>query len=318
IAWSNDSTKIATFNFTCNQNTCSRVSLDVFTLTGSLLKSVDLSSLTNFPSSQGTGFCQLQWSPNNNFIGFVQQCDITALGKPREVYIADISQGSLIQATFQTPEDMIFETSLFWAAYEITWINTRSLLIGVYKMDGILSTDESGNLIGISPPDVRNTLLFDVQDRTTQQISASRLGLWAYFEPNLLGYLDYIYPEDERLPSDANVEVATYDGTTLSVSASGPSGCHLTWDMSGTILAYFAREATYVHNCDGYVETIVFLDSVDGDISYHNTNEARAIGLGWISLVNTLEPTPIPNPCTAYPITTPDLINAITAAMVSS
>ncbi|MBZ0305491.1 MAG: hypothetical protein K8I82_05425 [Anaerolineae bacterium] len=280
LAWSNDSTRLATTSMICGVGECSRVAIDIFdAATGELTASIDVKNLSSGPGGQYTNFCQLTWSPSNTYIAFVDQCDNSLLGGRKEVSIASLNTFTVIQSTDFTPTNLPTQEIIFQAFYDISWADDSKLLIGAVFQEGVMSQSYE--------PRMPLTHIYNISNDTAHAVSAQQLGGWSRASATLFGYHAYIYPQNltpTSFPVSANVVVSAFDGQSFNTVGSGPSGCHLAWNTEKTILAYVPEDVITLNNCSRNGTTIYFLNAVNGNLTSFSSGEGNAIALGWVTL----------------------------------
>lgn len=223
LSWSPDSAKIAVVSFTCDQVECSRIALDIYSAaTAAIASSVDLSAFSAGPFDQATRFCDLEWSTNSSYISFVDQCDGSALGSPREVQVVDLMTSTIVQATTLTPTDVLPADSIFVAVMDTIWVDDQMLLIGLEAQEGELF----GEIGALTP----QTLAYNALTQSTALVAGRRLNNWTRANNSLFGFLAHTYPDNPQwgtLPESSAVEIASFDGPSFSVVVSAPpaAGC---------------------------------------------------------------------------------------------
>lgn len=282
LAWDSTSSHLATFGLTCDVNSCSRASLDVFDASSvTVFDSYDLGSLATGAAGQSTVFCELAWSPDGQWFSFVRQCDGSALGSPREVYAVNSATGAPIQLTTLTPTDVPPANSLFVASINTVWLDADTVLVSFDSQDSQLQTDANGNITEVLPGTFRtSTLSISIGTAQSHVVTDKRLDDLTATSRDLLGYVFYTYNNETMVVTDAAVEIARYQGQSRNTIARGPAGCNLQWNQDATILAFAAQDAGSRHLCER-TNTVYFL-SESGGLQSHAIDSGVGIALGWL------------------------------------
>jgi hypothetical protein len=272
IAWSADSSRVATFTEPCPA-CASR--LEVFNLSSNQPEfSLDLSSIT----LKGTESCNPTFSPGALHIGFQSNCGFNAAARadfPNEVYLWNPTEGSLEQVTNIAAE---VGGARFTATYNLIWYDAEMLLMGVnYET----STVQNSQILS-----------YPVDRESTDVLSAEGMRLWSL---NPLTRRIILFDPQTTGARQGQLEVATLDfadrAATLSTQvASRPVeteiGYGLQWMPGGQTFAYTLHEGD---NSRSTIESIVFVNTVDGTVQQHSSaldgidGGSRTIRIGWVN-----------------------------------
>lgn len=328
LRWSSDSSRLALFSMNCEIQGCSHASLDIFDTATSLLSAtIDISEFAGNSSNELVNFCQLRWNPDGTKLSFLDFCDSSALGTPREMQIVDTASKYIVQATSLTPSDVSPAESLFNIIIDSLWVDNSTLLMGIESVTGELNFSD-GAITATNISNAQYSSLYNYQTQIVSVVDSRRLGKWARANHQILGYLVYQYADDPVLGlhiADASVEIGIFDGQKFTPQVAGPSGCYLQWNGQNTLLAYIEKNHLVTALCPPAFETLVFLDN--SGVRRFNTM-GNSVALGWFTgggdiPIPTLAPTPIvtftPTPSVSCATTIPvgdliALVNAISAA----
>lgn len=276
LSWSPDGDRLAFVSLACVVSGCTNAVLNVYDMTTmAVVHAIDLAAFAGNDGSESTNFCEIEWSTNAATISFLDLCNGSFLGTPREIQIVDLASESITQATSLTPTDVPPTNSIFHPTLDTIWTNETDLLMGIESV--------TGEAIPGSGTVTTYTAVYDRQTQLIITIDSRRLGLWARANDQLFAYLVYIYsPNINGVPvlTGSNVEISSFDGQALTPLASGPSGCLLTWNRHADTLAYIAYEYAHYGLCEPSFETLHFLTSTQLQ-SFVVDQGQRAAALGW-------------------------------------
>lgn len=277
LTWSPDGEQIAVISQECNELACSHASLDIYR--ASTLEqehTIDITAYAGNQYTENTAFCELRWNADASAISFLDFCNGSGIGAPRELQIVDIANETVMQATALAPTNIEPARSMFQASVSTEWIDSSSLLMGVRTVTGEI-------FVPSSVTDTTYTAQYNRTDNSISIINTRRLGNWELTQNGLLAYLVYLYSTNEEgspALTDANIEIGRFEGGKLITKATGPSGCFLSWNKNGHILAYLGRNVHAMSLCEHTFDTLHFL-TVDGLNTFHI--EQNAIALGWLN-----------------------------------
>lgn len=258
--------------------------------------SVDLLQYTGNQYTESVNFCEVHWSTDSATISFLDYCDGSAIGTPREMQIIDVTSERIVQVTSLTPTNVPPVNSLFNAVLDAVWVNNTYLLMGVESVTGELNFSDS-TITSTNTSSSHYSSVYNHQTQSVSVIDSRRLGLWAHANDLLVAYLVYLYsPNLDNLPvlSGGRVELARFDGQTLTPLAEGPSGCMLSWNRNADTLAYVQRDVAAVRLCEANFDTLNFLTSTQLQ-SFVLSQGQQAAALGWFTQsedIATATPTP--------------------------
>jgi hypothetical protein len=304
--------RLAVSSSICTNVSCSSAAIDIFDVNAtSLIASIDLTNLSTGPAGQLTNFCEIEWAPDDSLIAFVADCDASLIGNPKEAYVANPVTGGVNQITTLTPSGVNPLDSMYNARIDLQWNDDSSLLIGIKTDEGLISPPTTGPLTAI-------TLSYDALSGSTQQIALQQFTNWATGASPIIGYLSYTYPANPTAgdrPIDASVEVSTLENGVLRNMASGPSGCRLSWNKDGSVLAYLGKGINAISNCLPTAAIMYFMDAASGNLSSHIPSVNTAISVGWLDISDGPPSTTCDPSLTIADGDTAALISAIITAM---
>jgi WD40 repeat protein len=288
LSWSPDGNQLAVISLGCNVQACTHASLDIYHAVNLEQEhSIDLTAHAGNQGAERLNFCELRWNTDGTALSFVDYCDGSGLGTPREIQVVDLSTETIVQATTLTPTNIEPANSLFTASVDTQWLDHSNLLIGIRSL--------TGELFGSSGTIATYTARYDQASQSDSTIDSRRLGKWERANNQLLAYLVYIYSlnaDDFPVLTDASVEIGSFDGQAFHTQATGPSGCFLSWNRSADILAYIEREIAAVPLCEPTFDRLNFL-RIDGLSTF--IPEQKSLALGWFTRrEDVATPTPTP------------------------
>jgi hypothetical protein len=276
LSWSGDGNQLAVISLGCDEQACTHASLDIYRVSNlEQVYSIDLTAYAKNQFTELINFCELHWNTDGTAISFVDYCDGSALGAPREIQVVDLSSETIIQATALTPTDIDPAVSLFTAVIDTQWLDHSSLLMGIESLTGELFVS-SGTI-------TTYTALYDRASQFVSMVDSRRLGQWERANNQDFAYLVYRYSvnaDNLSVLADASVEIGSLDGQVFHTHAIGPSGCFLSWNRATDILAYIDREVTAVTLCEPTFDLLNFL-TVDELSTFVPQQESLA--LGWFT-----------------------------------
>ncbi|KXK51067.1 MAG: hypothetical protein H3C32_12405 [Anaerolineae bacterium] len=247
LAWSNDSRYLTVASFECRSECVAR--LDQYDITTKGWSS----SIVLDPevrAASEAGMCYLAWSPDDTYISFVANCDGALYAYYKEVYLVDVTQGSVRRLTdFTYRQDIEKQQGFLVIAYNTTWLNHNALFISAVHGVGVEriaetfvyhpSTGEESELFSGFTPVVgwnaqSNVLAYQIGSRSRE-----------YF-----GALTSV--------GAANVSATRSSiADQLNIPLIDAPVCDLNWSPDGAILAYMIPYVT--DTCGVRAKQIQFL-----------------------------------------------------------
>jgi hypothetical protein len=278
LSWSPNGDQVAFASFGCVVSGCAGASLIVYDMTTMAVEhAIDLAPFATNIDTESRNLCEIHWSTDAASISFLDYCDSSGLGAPREIQVVDLASEIITQATSLTPTDVPPANSIFNATLDTTWATNNALLMGIHVVTGEILTS--------SGTDTTYTALYEFQNRSISVIDSRRLGQWTRGNDQLFAYLAYIYSRNsnnDSILTDASVEMSSFNGQSLTPLASGPSGCLLSWNRNANTVAYVGLNVAAVKFCEPRFETLHFLTSTQLQ-SFVLDQSQRAAALGWYS-----------------------------------
>ncbi|MCA9904417.1 MAG: PD40 domain-containing protein [Anaerolineae bacterium] len=282
LSWSPDSSRVALFSMMCGHLDCTRAAIDIYdAASATLASSIDLRAFSKNAFGEASNFCELRWNTDGTRLSFFDYCDPSGLGPPREVQVVDLASGTITPATHLTPTYPEPARSVFTATVDTIWADSQTLLIGTRASEGEIIVSAEGK-ISVSGSSQRVfTLRSNTSTQTISPVTERHLGQWSRASDHLFAYLAYEYNPDPGVGpdvTDVQVEIAAFDGQTLTPLASGPSGCFLSWNSRGDTLAYVEEHYAAADLCSGSFETLHFIDTMS---TRTFTTDGNTAALGW-------------------------------------
>lgn len=268
LAWNHTGDQFAYVAYYCEDRCLPYI--EVYDInTGTVLLSTDVPE----DSSIINTVCTLQWSPDGQYLSFVNACETSAYDAIKEVWVLNISTGQITNATHLTDDAAIIpdpsNPGLIgrFAGYDTYWLDANRLIIGAnYAVD-------------VSNNGVARTFIYDVETQTLIAIGDLRASEFAV--DTVHGQLSIVVLDDGELLQDMRIVPLSAIDTFQDVPTF-PPGCDLAWNHEGTVLAYTVR-ADVSANCRNTIEQFIFVDAVNGsfvEIPIDDGNDV--IPVGWV------------------------------------
>lgn len=258
FGWSQDSTLLAVSIAACRS--LEPIDCPTILLTYSIPSLSLVSSVNQFPWRPNTGIdiCQPSWSSNNRYLAFFSGCNSSSNLMSSEAYLFDTATNQVTKLTnflsdfVNDPARTLFDTA--WARYDLAWLNSDSLLIGVTYTKFLESTNPI-------PAPISQLLLYNTMTGVIYPISNTSAATSIQLRPNgtLVGYHEYgnVNP-DKFLETNAGViRLAELQNSNLVTVFTGTNGCETSWSPSGRYFAYTRRIGT---KCLGQLQAIAVRD----------------------------------------------------------
>ncbi len=281
LAWSKDDTQLSIATETCDISSKCSIEIAIFDRSTNQMKNrMDVSYVSQGSSVIGDAICQLQWSPNGNYISFVGGCSLDVEGTVQEVYVWDLLQNRVIRATNFTVDALKQvlknkNSTSIAAKYETHWYNSQILLIAAVYSDDSNAT-HSAFLSYQTDNGMTNDLsLSDVEDITLNPTITSELAF------RNATTVDALFTSQ-----NPEIYIASFDGKQLKVLTRYSGGCDLSWSPDGTTLAYTQRGDNT--SCLDPIQAINFLHPMESAVQTHSMSAESAvvpeyaIPIGWI------------------------------------
>jgi len=242
-------------------------------------------------------FCDLNWSPNGRYLSFAYSCGMgDGAGYAEwkvEVFVWDTVVNTILQVTDLTqgltPADQLDLSRQFRTLYSNLWYDSQTLLVSLLSGPiEIVSGYTDANLIEIAtayyrPGEGLSTLSGDYVSNWARN---PVFGEMAFAVEQLVPYINQ--NNTRRLMAEAgSVQIGTFDGTGLTVSATGPAGCNLEWSPDGRYLVYTNHGSPFVTCADNAdMDSVMFLDRTSGQTTQFTLEVNDKYGLlGWVAVV---------------------------------
>jgi hypothetical protein len=271
VVWTPSTLRFVTTSLACQNEICDYF-LSVYALNGTLEQSINLSDA--FPDFLFTP-CELRWSPDERYIGFVASCEADA-GLPADAYIWDTASSTISTVTSFTT--LLYGTrGILSGIYDLTWPNSQRLLVGATYIDNSIA-------------DVNQTLVYRLPQGTATALTNDHSGDWV--QNPVTGQLAYRnFTTDEITSQNVVVKIATFSNDALAVSTTLPSGCDLSWSPDGTTLA-FSQRGENSQECYRPVHAISFYNQTTNQTYQIDVSQYEwAIPVGWAALPDITPPT---------------------------
>jgi len=294
ISWSRDSHSLAVFSEQCSA-TC-QPNIDIFNIPSTNRQSsVNLTSLISLVSTMTvpsrTTLCHFDWSPDGQYISFIMGCGIDDLYFS-EIYLLTVGSGSLTALTsFTTSPAQLAQgpSSEFSTMYAPFWINATTLLLGAYIQEHVLDQVQRTvqQTSSYTPPNNTPTIL---NNAINEEWSANPV-------TGELALRSFSLDAAETV-QNASVQLATLNGSILTVSRSMQAGCSLSWTPDGNILSYYVPSNSYIRcKSANFASSLMFFNKTTGQVTSYSTLGQNPLGIGWVSIsqaapTNTPTPTP--------------------------
>ncbi|MBN1963024.1 MAG: PD40 domain-containing protein, partial [Anaerolineae bacterium] len=224
--------------------------------------------------------CDLAWSPDGRLLAFEVDCDYANWGLyTHDIYIWDTLQNAVSPlTTFTTPLPLDVTEQPgpgYFVDYDYLWYDATTLLVGRRWQ------------LGTAPESLTyETAAYSWPAGTSVQISSDLNREWTRSTTGLLAFRAETLAldgEQRTIVQNRTVQIADFDGATLTTLASGPSGCDLRWSPDGDWLAYSIREASeqpgmVCFNSLGYT----FLNTSGTLHATTFTESTPVIHVGWV------------------------------------
>ncbi|MBX3085921.1 MAG: hypothetical protein KF716_30070 [Anaerolineae bacterium] len=241
---------------------------------GEKIAQADISYL--FGGRAGNLICELNWSPNSNFVSFNSGCDLGTERTLKEVYVWQLATGDVKRITNFTVDILKDErVPMVAARYKTWWLDNDTLLIG-----GAAWIDPSG-------PESNFTAKYVLRDATLHLISQVGSAQWAVNPVS--GKVAYVTAEtfdiSESLSADSKVIVSTIVADTLSPERAFKGGCKAVWSLDGKQLVVLTYTTL---SCLAGLKSIIFIDPDTGSQHYHEIALDRDVltdfaqPVGWV------------------------------------
>lgn len=222
----------------------------------------------------GESFCQMQWSPDEQYVAFISICDPTATYSPRELYLWNTKDNYVLRITDYTLSTIQQkQPRIPFASYRHFWLDAQTLLVGViyFAPEGTKTETFSYNV------QTRKTLL--LSDASFQELAINPVnGIWAVRA--VAGF--------ETRSTPTSTQLLLGDATqglhpAADMTTAEDVVCNLSWSSDGEVLASTLHRT----QCSAPVEAIVFYDRTGQEISRHvpagDPTQRQIIPIGWLA-----------------------------------
>ncbi len=282
VAWSDNSVRLVTSSSQCSRTSCIH-ELKTFDISsGASGKTLDLiaTSYSLYPP-----LCELEWSPDENYISFVTQCNSSYIEAPKDVYIWNLEDDTIQPAKQNTTRSFQEQPGrILYGAYDTVWLDNTKFLIGSWGF--IQNKMPFAATVIVQPTDQTTRVLAEVGIHEialhretgalafqTFWITESPFGFESVYGPVV------ITNTSELQQSNLN---GVLSGNNIDVA--GRRICNPRWSPDGSMLAYTLHKAD---NCRANLARIVFADNHGRILSENvpqNPTDRRDIILpiGWV------------------------------------
>ena len=286
VYWSPDSSRFAVAIYDCRQSNTSycETLIEIYAVDGTLLDSMSFNTFDD-------DICELEWSPDLQYISFIFSCFGTWSEWVRDVYVWDISSSIVNPVTNFTQSIVTIGSTLdtanpYWATYDTFWyLNTlgNSQLVISYvvgNFDYVQGFDPDTFAISTSAFSTNGIEtpidLHSIQDWTPAPVE----DISVY---NHLGYtLDTTQPSvDQLIIQNTGIEIGIFDGNIITpLQTISELGCEFDWSPDGAYIKYQTSD----NNCRGATNTFSFIDRDSGLLTQHIYPLSDIRPIGWVTL----------------------------------
>ncbi|MBX3065653.1 MAG: PD40 domain-containing protein [Anaerolineae bacterium] len=276
VTWYRDSTKFAVEKTLCSQEFGCKVGIEIFNVTTrAFTASLDIQAQLDQKLQSNGRTCNLDWSPDGQYITYMYDCNYFNSDIPREMYIWDTTMGVANRLTDFTLAMWEKNEGLLAGYYAVLWRNTETFLLGIRA--------ESFNSI------VTQTVEVYVPDRSFRKIADHAVLQWVLNpQTEFLAIRSVIANTPQTLPETGSLHIATYGiGETLDLTTpSLGEGCDMAWSPDGKYLAFTQRGDL---SCGLPVKAIRFYDDATKQVSEYvlpdyDPTVTTILPLGWVQI----------------------------------
>ncbi len=249
MAWSNDSTYIATNGFTCAANGQCVSKIEYFDVQGHLVSSVTVSDIS----------CDLGWSPDNRYIYFKDTCDSLSWSQ-EELFLWDTVQNTIVRITNYTHHLQVGDKAGPNAEYIVLWTNRSAAIISTFFSD----TKTAATFTRTISYNVNSGSLTPLSDNLIQQFAVNPVSGQIVFREIAQADFDWAQPRNSithlgQISNAALTELPFPQATQIK------GGCDFAWSPDGKYLVYALPASCVVHNANE-IDGFGFVESVTGSI----------------------------------------------------
>ena len=299
FAWSADSKYLAIEGGTdqiVHQDANDAVLLEVWNAQIGKVEKID--DLSNLVGAYDLGMCNMNWSPDDQYIAFVSICDSTRVGNiAREVYSFNIKTGQTKQVTNLATHMLSMKPIYVDSQFSLNWLSPSHLMIGQW-------VSVQGNQ-GKPSPQITQTLLYDPVTTNTSIYSSGKVQALSINPVNgrLAVSLASAISAETFLPIAAQVKTGNFNAATniasIESDISLPDGNNFAWSSDGKILAYQQTGTNnFIFVTDGSSPTVSYTFSDSSVAADSASKTAYILPIGWVGSAapGTVTPTLVAQP----------------------